>query len=81
MAEQKQVLTLCVPGQPDAEETGRLVRSALREHGELGAVEVEILPGRRDTLLLVHPAEGLYIDRRAAEFLSERLSQLLTDMI
>lgn len=74
MEEKGSVLTLCVPGRPDASEAGRLVRALLAERGGAGAVEVEILPGRRETLLLVHPARGVYIDRRAAAFLLERLS-------
>lgn len=69
----EQVLALCVPGCPDRAEATALVRSALREQGASGAVEVELLPGRRDTLLLIHPAAGLYIDSRAAAVLAERL--------
>ncbi|MBR6208363.1 MAG: hypothetical protein IKQ69_05140 [Oscillospiraceae bacterium] len=81
MEEQKQVLAVCVRGCPDGEEALGLVRAALRERGDFGAVEVEMLPGKRETLLLIHPAAGVYIDRRAAEYLTERLQQLLTDMV
>ncbi len=55
-------LALRIAGEPDA----RRIRQAA---GSWGALEVEVFPGRGETLLLIHPAEGVYIDRRAAELL------------
>lgn len=58
-------LALRIAGEPDA----RRIRQAA---GGWGALEVEVFPGRGETLLLIHPAEGVYMDRRAAELLFSR---------
>ena len=64
-------LALRVPGHPDDREALRLVREAL-DGPDWGALEVEIFPGGQETLLLIRPAAGIYIDERAVRFLAAR---------
>ena len=68
----KKCVALYVPGRPDSREAERLARSAVEDAADWGALEIEMFPGREDTLLLIHPAEGVYIARSAVRFLSER---------
>ena len=71
-------VALRVPGQPDDREAERLARSA-PETGSWGILEVEIIPGREETLLLIHPARGVYISAGAARILDRyRRNQSLT---
>lgn len=58
-------LALRIAGEPDPQR----IRQAA---GSWGTLEVEVFPGRGETLLLIHPAEGVYMDRRAAELLFGR---------
>ena len=69
MSQEMTCLALRVPGRPDAPEAERLIRSALRGQGEWGILEIEIFPGRDGTLLLAHPANGVYISEDAIRFL------------
>ena len=64
---ENRVLALVLPGHPNPGEAERLIRASLGE--AWGALEVEEFPGRGETLLLIRPARGVYIDRRAAELL------------
>ena len=70
--ENRKCVAVHVPGRPDPREAEHLARCALSEGEDWGALEVEIFPGREDTLLLIHPAEGVYIDRSAVRFLLDR---------
>ena len=76
---------LCLPGRPDRREIRRAVAGVLGPETDWGAVEVEVFPGRETTLLLVHPAAGVYIREDAVRFLlvrrRDRLSGLLTDVV
>lgn len=62
-------LALRVLGQPDAAEAERLIRSAMGGERGWGVLEIEMFPGREGTLLLAHPARGVYISRDALCFL------------
>ena len=70
MDTEKKCLALRVPGQPDDEELRRAAERAMDTGEDWGAVEIEVFPGREGTLLLVHPAAGLYIREDAVRFLS-----------
>jgi len=63
-------MVLRLPGQPDAGELRRAVEKALSSGEDWGTLEVEVFPGRRGTLLLIHPAAGVYIREDAVWFLS-----------
>ncbi len=69
----ERVLALLLPGLPGPEEAERQVRTALGSDTDWGVLEIELFPGGQETLVLVHPAGGTYIDARAAAFLAERL--------
>ena len=69
----ERVLALRLPGCPGPEEAERQVRTALGTETDWGILEIELFPGGRETLALVHPARGTYIDARAAAFLADRL--------
>ncbi|MBO6040839.1 MAG: hypothetical protein J6P58_06475 [Oscillospiraceae bacterium] len=69
MAEKQRCVALRVPGTPDSAAAEALVRSALSGRESWGALEIEIFPGRESTLLLAHPADGVYITKEALRFL------------
>ena len=68
----KKCLALYVPGRPDVREAARLARDAVGNMGNWGTLEVEMFPGREETLLLIHPAGGIYISESAVRFLAQR---------
>ena len=70
MDREKQCVALRLPGQPDAGQLRRAVEEAFSSGEDWGALEVEVFPGRRGTLLLIHPAAGMYIREDAVRFLS-----------
>ena len=72
MAEMQRCLALLAPGAPDGAEAAELVRHALGEDADWGALEIEMFPGRDGTLLLARPAAGIYIRSAAVRFLSRR---------
>lgn len=63
-AKSEQVLALRVPGHPDLSDAKRLVFAALGE-ADWGALEIEIIAGQEESLLLARPASGVYISREA----------------
>ena len=63
-AKSEQALALRVPGHPDLSDAKRLVFAALGE-ADWGALEIEIIAGREESLLLTRPASGVYISREA----------------
>lgn len=63
-AENAQTLALRVPGHPGLSDAKRLVFAALGE-ADWGALEIEIIAGREESLLLARPASGVYISREA----------------
>lgn len=69
MEEERRCLALRVPGVPDGAEAADLVRAELGENTPWGALEIEIFPGRDETLLLARPAAGTYICAEALRFL------------
>ncbi len=69
MEKKPNCLALQVPGRPDTPEAERLIRAALGGQSGWGALEIEIFPGRDGTLLLAHPARGVYIREDAVRFL------------
>ena len=72
METDRKCVALRLPGRPDDGELRRAAEQALGEGEDWGAVEIEVLPGRKGTLLLVHPAAGLYIREDALRFLTVR---------
>ena len=64
-----QALALRVPGHPGAREAKRLVLAALGG-ARWGVLEIEIIAGREESLLLARPASGVYISREAFERLA-----------
>ena len=75
MEQEKRCLALQLPGRPEAEEAERQVRAALGEDDHWGILEIECFPGREGTLVLAHPAEGMYISRDAVRFLAARFGK------
>lgn len=65
-------LALRVPGRPDPARAKALAH-AVKEAAGWGALEVEIFPGREESLLLIHPAAGIYIAEGALALLADRL--------
>ena len=63
-AKSEQALALRVPGHPDLSDAKRLVFAALGE-ADWGALEIEIIAGREESLLLARPASGVYLSREA----------------
>ena len=63
-AKSEQALALRVPGHPGLSDAKRLVLAALGE-ADWGALEIEIIAGREESLLLARPASGVYISREA----------------
>lgn len=63
-AKSEQALALRVPGHPGLSDAKRLVSAALGE-ADWGALEIEIIAGREESLLLARPASGIYISRKA----------------
>ena len=63
-AKSEQALALRVPGHPDLSDAKRLVFAALGE-ADWGALEIEIIAGQKESLLLARPASGVYISREA----------------
>ena len=55
-------LALCVPGHPKLSDARRIVFAALGG-ADWGDLEIEIIAGRSESLLLVRPASGVYISR------------------
>ena len=76
MAQEKRCLALRVRGVPSGTEAEAIIRRALQEEPGWGALEIEIFPGREDSRLLAHPAEGVYIRRAAVEYLLAREGSL-----
>ena len=72
MDTERRCVALRVPGRPDDSELRRAAERALGPGENWGAVEIEVFPGRKGTLLLVHPASGLYIREDAVRFLTVR---------
>ena len=60
----ERALALRVPGHPGLSDAKRLVFAALG-NTDWGALEIEIIAGREESLLLVRPASGVYISREA----------------
>ena len=75
MDTEKRCMALRVAAPPDEKARAALARALAKVCPDWGALEVEILPGSRETLLLIHPAAGAYIDRRAAELLATRFDE------
>lgn len=63
-AENERALALRVPGHPGLSDAKKLVFAALGE-ADWGALEIEIIAGREESLLLARPASGVYISREA----------------
>ena len=63
-AKSEQALALRVPGHPGLSDAKRLVFAALGE-ADWGVLEIEIIAGREESLLLARPASGIYISREA----------------
>ena len=70
-AKSAQALALRVPGHPGLSDAKRLVFAALGG-ANWGALEIEIIPGREESLLLARPASGVYISREALSRLAAR---------
>ncbi len=70
MEEAHKCIALWVSGLPDHRRARALVRRAL-DGADWGALEIEIFPGRDGTLLLAHPAQGVYIEENALRFLAQ----------
>ena len=79
MEREKRCLALRLPGQPETAEAERQVRAVLGEDSDWGILEIEFFPGRESTLILAHPAEGMYISRDAVEFLAARAGETGAD--
>ena len=62
--ENERALALRVPGHPDLSDAKRLVFAALGE-ADWGALEIEIIAGQKESLLLARPARGVYLSREA----------------
>ena len=75
MEREQRCLALRLPGQPEAQEAERQVRAALGEDDQWGTLEIECFPGREGTLVLAHPAEGMYISRDAVRYLAARFGK------
>lgn len=63
-AKNAQALALRVAGHPKPSDAKRLVFAALGGRN-WGALEIEIIAGREESLLLARPASGVYISREA----------------
>ena len=63
-AKSERALALRVPGHPGLLDAKRLVFAALG-NTDWGALEIEIIAGREESLLLARPASGVYISREA----------------
>ncbi len=72
MGEVRRCLALRVPGRPAPTEAETLVRSVLGAGNSWGTLEIELFPGREETLVLAHPATGIYISRDALAYLADR---------
>ena len=72
MREQKRWLALRIAGQPEAAEAETLVRAALGGRRSWGTLEIELFPGRKETLVLARPASGIYIKKDALAYLAVR---------
>ena len=62
-------LALCVPGHPKLSDVKQSVFAALGG-ADWGDLEIEIIAGRSESLLLVRPASGVYISRDAVSRLA-----------
>ena len=70
-AKSEQALALRVPGHPGLSDAKRLVFAALGE-ADWGALEIEIIAGREESLLLARPASGVYLSREVLSRLAAR---------
>ena len=70
-AENAQTLALRVSGHPGLSDAKRLVFAALGE-ADWGALEIEIIAGREESLLLARPASGVYLSREVLSRLAAR---------
>lgn len=60
----ERAIALRVPGHPALSDAKRLVYAALGDR-RWGALEIEIIAGRDESLLLARPASGVYISAEA----------------
>ena len=67
----EQALALRVPGHPGLSDAKRLVFAALGE-ADWGVLEIEIIAGREESLLLARPASGVYLSREVLSRLAAR---------
>lgn len=58
--EGERAIALRVPGHPALSDAKRLIYAALGDR-RWGALEIEIIAGRDESLLLARPANGVYI--------------------
>ena len=65
-------LALIAPGVPTASDAAALIRQRLGANLLRPGLEVEIIPGLKESLILVHPPRGekIYISAAAAAFLA-----------
>lgn len=61
-AENERTLALRVPGHPGLSDAKKLVFAALGGRN-WGVLEIEIIAGREESLLLARPASGVYLSR------------------
>lgn len=64
-AENERALALRVPGHPGLSDAKKLVFAALGGRN-WGVLEIEIIAGREESLLLARPASGVYLVARGA---------------
>ena len=70
-------VAMLVPGEPTRPQAEKMVRAALRTHGEAPweAMRIDLYPGGGASLVIARPAAvmtSVYIDERALEFLRKR---------
>lgn len=70
-AENERALALRVPGHPGLSDAKKLVFAALGERN-WGVLEIEIIAGREESLLLARPASGVYLSREVLSRLAAR---------
>ena len=67
----QQALALRVPGHPALSDAKKLVFAALGGRN-WGVLEIEIIAGREESLLLARPASGVYLSREVLSRLAAR---------